>query len=251
MAKQESNGYVKVVWIGENDLTSAEFPDVTELNTLGLDLSAAISWEDYELGSTGSDDIEDRALTDLGNSVSRGTGQYGATLDFFRDKNSTDAASVYVDAFEAFRTTRQRGYLVTRVGDKLATEAFAAGDTISVFKLIAVTTVDMANGDTSTKFQVNFLPQGVLYPFTIVNSTSAIGGVAASDTLAAGELLVLNPTLDGTSIRSRATYESADTAVATVSNHGVITAVATGGPTDITVSYGGATDAVIAITVSL
>jgi len=250
MAKQESNGYVKVAWILEADLTDPEFPSATELNTDGLDLSAAIAWEDYELGSTGSDDIEDRALTDLGNAVSRGTANFGATLDFFRDLNNTDASSVYVDAFEAFRTTRVIGYLVTRVGERAATVDFTAGDTISVFKVMAVTTVDMATGENSTKFQVNFLPQGVLYPFTVVSSSSAIGGVAASDTLTAGELLVLNPTLDGSSIRSRATYITADPAVATVSNHGVITGVATGGPTDITVSYGNATDAVIAITVS-
>jgi len=249
MAKLESNGFVKVAWILENDLTNPEFPSAAQLNTSGLDLSAAISWEDYEVGVTGSDDIEDRALTDLGNSISRGTVQYGATLDFFRDKNSTDATSVYVDAFEAFRTTRTIGYLVTRVGEKPAGDAFAAGDTISVFKLIAVTTVDMANGDTSTKFQVNFLPQGVVYPFTVVAGTAALTGVPTTASLPIGGRRVLNPLLAGKSVRSRADYASSNQAVATVSNHGVIVAVAAG-TTSVTVNYAGATTSTIAVTVT-
>ncbi len=251
MAKQSANGYVKVAWILEADLTNPQFPSPTELNNDGLDLSAAISWEDYALGSTGSDDIEDRALTDLGNAVSRGSANYEAVLDFFRDKNNQAANSVYVDAFEAFRTADVVGYLVTRVNDKPATDAFAAGDTVSVFKVIVSYSADMTSGDTSTKFQVNFLSQGTLYTHTTVASGSAITGLATSATLAVGDRLVLNPTLDGKSIRSRATYTSANPAVATVSNHGVITAVATGGPVNVTASYGASgTPDVIAITVS-
>jgi len=250
MAKQTANGFVKVAWILEADVTDPEFPTPTELNTDGMDLSSAIAWEDYALGSTGSDDIEDRALTDLGNAVSRGSGNYEAVLDFFRDKNNQDATSVYVDAFEAFRTSGVVGYLVTRIAEKPATDAFAAGDNISVFKVAVSFTADMTSGDTSTKFQVNFLPQGLLYTQTMVASGSAIAGVPATDTLAAGDRLVLEPTLDGKSIRSRATYESDDQAIATVSNHGVITAIATGSA-DITVSYGAsATPDSITVTVS-
>lgn len=237
MAKQSANGYVKVAWILEADLTNPEFPSPTELNNDALDLSAAISWEDYALGSTGSADIEDRALTDLGNSVSRGSVSYEAVLDFFRDKNNTDATSVYVDAFEAFRTPRVIGYLVSRVAEKPATDAFAAGDIVSVFKVIVSYTADMTSGDTSTKFQVNFLSQGTLYTHTTVASASAIAGVPATLNLAVGDVSAINPTLDGKSIRSRATYSTSDPAVATVSNHGVIVAVGSGTAT-ITAAYG-------------
>jgi hypothetical protein len=237
MAKQTANGFVKVAWLLEADVADPEFPTPTELNTDGLDLSSAIAWEDYALGSTGSDDIEDRALTDLGNAVSRGSGNYEAVLDFFRDKNNQDAASVYVDAFEAFRTAGVVGYLVTRIAEKPATGAWAASDNISVYKVAVSFTADMTSGDTSTKFQVNFLPQGLLYTHTMVASASAIAGLPATDTLAVGERLVLNPTLDGKSIRSRATYTSSDPTAATVSNAGVVVAVATGSAT-ITAAYG-------------
>lgn len=250
MAKVQSNGNVKVAWILEADLTNPQFPSATELNTDGLDLSAAISWEDYELGSSGSDDIDDRALTDLGSAVSRGNANYSGTLDFFRDQDNANAASVYVDAFEAFRTTRLTGYLVTRVAEKPAADAWAAGDNISVYKMITSYTTDMTSGDDSTKFQVNFLSQGRLYTNTTVASGSAVLGLSATDTLAVGEYLVLTPTLDGKSIRSRATYTSSDETKATVSNHGVVKAIATGSAT-ITAAYGASgTPDTTAVTIS-
>lgn len=249
MAKQSANGYVKVAWALEADIADPEFPTATELNA-ALDLSSAISWEDYALGSTGSDDIEDRALTDLGSAVSRGSANFEAVLDFFRDKNNQSASSVYVDAFEAFRTADVVGYLVTRLAEKPATDAFAAGDTISVYKVIISYSADLTSGDNSTKFQVNFLSQGLLHTHTAVASGTAIAGVPATDTLAAGEHLVLNPTLNGKSIRSRATYTSSDETKATVSSAGVVTAVATGSAT-ITASYGAsATPDVLTLTIS-
>jgi len=249
MSRQSANGFVKVAWILEANVANPAFPTPTELNTNGLDLSAAISWEDFALGSTGSDDIEDRALTDLGNAVSRGSANYEATLDFFRDLDNQDAASVYVDAFEAFRTADVVGYLVCRFV-RPASAVWAAGDTISVFKVIVSYSADMTSGDNSTKFQVNFLSQGALSTNTTVASGSAVVGVPPTSSLAVGARLVLLPTLDGVSIRSRATYVSANPALVTVSNHGVVVGVATGGPVDVTVSYGAsATADVCAVTV--
>lgn len=237
MGKNQANGNMKVVWALEADIADPEFPTPAELNA-ALDFSAAIAWEDYALGSTGSDDIDDRALTDLGNEVSRGSANYEAVLDIFRDKNNADAASIYVDAFEAFRVADVVGYLVTRVNTP-AGPAFAAGDIVSVFKVIISHGTDITTGDTSTKFQVNFLSQGLLFTHTTVASASAILGVPAAPALTIGDRLVLEPTLDGKSIRSVATYTTSDAALATVSNHGVITAIAAGSPT-ITVDYDGA-----------
>jgi hypothetical protein len=250
MAKQSANGFVKVAWILEADVANPQFPTPAELNGNGLDLSAAISWEDYALNSTGSDDIEDRALTDLGNAVSRGSANYEAVLDFFRDKDNQDAASVYVDAFEAFRTSDVVGYLVSRVNEKPALDVFAAGDIVSVFKVIVSYSSDMTSGDNSTKFQVNFLSQGVLHTHTTVATASAVLGIPATATLAPAARLVLLPTLDGKSIRSRATYTSSDQTKATVSNQGVVVAVATGS-VGITASYGAsATPDTLTLTVS-
>lgn len=249
MAKQQANGYMKVSWVPIAGIVNPEFPTAAELNA-GVDLTAAIAWEDYEIASSGSDDIEDRSIIDLGNAVSRGTANYGGTLDFFRNKNNTASGNAYVTAFNTFKTPNTLGYIVTRV-NKLATDAYAAGDTVSVFKFIATLGRDITGGDTSTKFQVNFLAQGVLYPHTMVAGAGAIT-VAATMTVATGQSKVLTPTLSGQSIRSRATYSSADTTKAIVSNHGVVTGVATtgAGTVTITTTYGAGTSATTAVTVT-
>lgn len=249
MAKIQANGNIRVTWALEAAVTVPEFPTATQLNA-GLNLSSAISWEDYALGSTGSDDIDDRALTDLGNEVSRGSANYEAVLDFFREANRADSTSSYLNAFQAFRTSDVVGYLVTRVGIPSST-AFAAGDIVSVFRVIISHTTDVATGDTSTKFQVTFLSQGLLHTHTVVQSASAILGVPTTNTRAVNSRLVLAPTLDGRSIRSVATYTSSAPAIATVSNQGVVVARAAGSAT-ITVSYaGGGAAAVLALTVTV
>lgn len=250
MAKQQSNGYVKVAWVPTAGIANPEFPTAAEL-TAGVDLTTAIAWEDYEIGMQASDDIEDRAISDLGNAVSRGSANYGATLDFFRELNKSDSTSSYRTAFETFRTTRVTGYLVTRIAEKLGSAAWAAGDNISVYKVMAVTVTDMTSGDASTKFQVNFIPQGVAYPYTMVAAAGSIT-VAATLTIPTGQSRLLTPTLSGKPIRARATYSSSDTSKATVSNHGVVTGVATtgAGTVTITTAYGAGTSATTAVTIS-
>ena len=104
MSKNQSNGNTKVGWILDSALSVKQFPVVTELNTSALDLSAAIAWKNFKAGADVSADIQDRALVDLGSSVSRGAAKYGATIGMFRDLNNTNNASVYVQAFQAFRT---------------------------------------------------------------------------------------------------------------------------------------------------
>lgn len=244
MSKNPSNGNVKVGWILDSALPIKRFPLAATLNASALDLSAAIAWSDYDLGADDSSDVDDRSLVDLGNAVSRGAASYGATLSMFRDLYSTDNTSVYVKAFQAFRVERTLGWLILRV-NKDAALPWAAGDEISVFKLIADTIADDTEGEDSTKFTVTFLPQGMLYVHTMVGGAGVITGVPT--TLAktvAGGAYQLAPVVAGTSIVSRATYISSDTTKATVSPGGVVTPVAAGVPT-ITVSYGAATAAIV------
>lgn len=250
MAKQTSNGFVKVAWVLADDLANPQYPTAAELNG-ALDLSSAIAWQDYQLGAEASEDIDDRALTDLGNAVSRGSANYSAQLSFFRQLETNESTdSVYKDAFEAFRTMRTLGYLVTRVVEKPATQAFAAGDTISVYLVLADTLIDQTSGDTSTKFQVTFLPQGRLYTNTVVGGAGVITGVPATLSVAVGEHNILNPVVATKSVRSRAEYSTSAPAVTTVSELGVITGVSAG-TANVTTTFGGATAPIVtAVTVS-
>lgn len=250
MAKITSNEYVKVAWVLDANMTPAQAaaPTETILNAGStLQLSPAIAWQDFALGATDSDDIEDRGITDSGNAVSRGFANFEGTLSFFRDKNSADSGSDYVKAFNAFKVPRTYGYLVVRVAEKKWSDAWAVGDRVSVFRFIADIVVDDATGDDSVKFTVTFLPQGLLFPYTVVRGATpaAITGVATTNakTVAAGPFK-LTALLNGKDVSAVSTWTSSDTTKATVDSRGVVTPIAAGVP-NITVNHPAATAAVV------
>ena len=242
MAKITSNEYVKVAWVLDASMTPAQaaVPPAAILNA-ALDLSPAIAWQDFALGSTDSDDVEDRGITDPGNAVSRGFSNFEGTLSFFRDSNLADSTSDYVKAFNAFKTPRTYGYLVIRVADRKWSDAWTAGDRVSVYRFIADIITDDTEGDDSVKFTVNFLPQGLLYPAARVAAAGAISGVAPtkSQTVAVGPY-VLSPILASKSVRAPATFSSSDPTKARVTANGVVIPVAAGTAT-ITVNHPAAT----------
>jgi hypothetical protein len=250
MAKITSNEYVKVAWILDANMTPAQAaaPTETILNAgTTVQLSPAIAWQDFALGATDSDDVEDRGITDPGNAVTRGFANFEGTLSFFRDANLNDTNSDFVKAFATFRTPRTYGYLVMRVAERKWSDVWTKGDRVSVFRFVADIITDDTEGDDSVKFTVSFLPQGLLYPYTIVKGATpdAILGVPTtlSKTVAGGPY-VLTPTLSSKDIRATATYSSSDTTKARVTANGVVIPVAAG-TVSITVNHPSATAPVV------
>lgn len=246
MGKNKSNGNVKVGWLLASAMTGYPFLAATLLNASALDISSAIAWKNYKLGADASTSIEDRALTDLGNATTRGPAKYGATLSFYRDQNNTDTTSPYQQAFQAFRTEWVLGYLIVRVNAP-ATNAWAAGDTISIYKVLTDAPSDSDDGTDPGKFTLTFLAQGQLAVHTMVGAAGVITGVPT--TLAktvAGGPFQLAPIVAGQSIVSRATYSSSDLTKATVSTGGTVTPIASGS-VSITTTYLAATAPIVTV----
>jgi len=168
--KTTANGKVRVYWIPAANITGTEdawlaAPDITDFSAAGsLDLTSAIAWDSYELGSTDSNKIDDRGIVDEGAVQERGFAQFSASLMFFRGVTA-ETTGAYYSAYEAFKAatdgTRPVGFLVTRVGIP-ATTALAAAQTVSAYKFIADAFMDNTEGEDSVKFMVNFAPQGKL-----------------------------------------------------------------------------------------
>jgi hypothetical protein len=166
--KSTSNGKIKVYWVPVANITGTEdawvaAPDITDFSASGsLDLTSAIAWDSYELGSTDSNKIDDRGIVDTGAVQERGFAQFAGSLMFFRGITS-ETTGAYYNAFEAFKAatdgSRPVGFLVTRVGLPTST-ALAAGQTVSAYKFIADAFMDNTEGEDSVKFMVNFAPQG-------------------------------------------------------------------------------------------
>jgi hypothetical protein len=168
--KSTANGKIKVYWVPVANITGTEdawvaAPDVTDFSASGsVDLTSAIAWDSYELGSTDSNKIDDRGIVDTGAVQERGFAQFAGSLMFFRGITS-ETSGAYYNAFEAFKAatdgSRPVGFLVTRVGLPTST-ALAAGQTVSAYKFIADAFMDNTEGEDSVKFMVNFAPQGKL-----------------------------------------------------------------------------------------
>jgi hypothetical protein len=167
--KSTSNGKIKVYWVPVDGITGTEdawvaAPSVEDIEDNGVDLTAAIAWDSYELGSTDSNKIDDRGIIDTGAVQERGFAQFAGSLMFFRGITS-ETTGAYYDAFQTFKAatdgSRPVGFLVTRVNVPEST-ALAAGDVVSAYKFIADAFADNTEGEDSVKFMVNFAPQGKL-----------------------------------------------------------------------------------------
>ncbi len=166
--KSTSNGKIKVYWVPVSELSGTEDEFVTEPSIAdieaGLDLTAAIAWDGYDLGATDSNKIDDRGIVDTGAVQERGFAQFSGALTFFRGITS-ETTGAYYEAYEAFKAatdgTRPVGFLVTRINVPTAT-ALATGQKLNVFKFIADAFMDNTEGEDSVKFMVNFMPQGKL-----------------------------------------------------------------------------------------
>jgi hypothetical protein len=166
--KSTSNGKIKVVWVPLANLsgTEDEFlaePSVTDMTASGsIDLTEAIAFDGYDLGSTDSNKIEDRGIIDTTAVESRGFAQFSGSLTFFRGITS-ETSGAYYNAYEAFKAstdgTRPAGFLVTRINTPNAT-ALATSQIVSAYKFIADAFMDDTEGEDSVKFMVNFAPQG-------------------------------------------------------------------------------------------
>ena len=166
--KSTSNGKVKVTWVPIADVTNESAFIASPMDTIlndGIDLTAAIAWDGYDLGAQDSNKIDDRSIIDEGQVQVRGFAQFSGSLTFFREGDLEDTTGAYAIAREAFKAstdgTRPQGYLVTRI-NKPAGPAYAGGEIVSVYKFIADAYMDNTEGEDSVKFMVNFAPQGKL-----------------------------------------------------------------------------------------
>jgi hypothetical protein len=166
--KMVSNYKIRVDWVDSADVTDEDAfitaPSAALITADGVDLTNAIAWDSYDLGTQDSNKIDDRGIVDEGQVQTRGFAQYTGSLMFFRDADP-DATSDYNTAFETFKAatdgSKPQGFLVTRIGVD-ADDAHAAGQIVSVFKFIADAFMDNTEGEDSVKYMVNFMPQGKL-----------------------------------------------------------------------------------------
>lgn len=249
--KVQSNGNITVWAVPTASIADYNAPTADEINNSGLNISPAIAWDSTTIPhATASDDVDDRAITDKGNASTRGAASFEATLKLFYPKPISDTESDYGKAFQFFKSGRISVYLITRVLQADPSTPAAAGQWISVFKMVSDGWQDDLDGDDSYKYSVSFLPQGDVSVYTLVADPDATIAVTAPSA-SSGAVVVNTPTA------LRATYGSKDiTNVVTwssdaeglsVTENGVAT-LTSGNGGNITASHPALGDGTLAIT---
>ena len=164
MAKM-MNPPTTIWWVAAGGLEDPANPTADELNA-AENISCAIV-TGYTLNPTDSSTDDTRSICDEGNVSTPTYDNYEASLTFFRtDVTSPDPTgvdAVYQLAFDLFKHKRAEGHLVRRIGKKNNVEA-AAGDIVSVFKVMSDNPRDISGGDEGPiQFTVPFLPQGEVH----------------------------------------------------------------------------------------
>lgn len=254
--KAFANGNITVWVIPAAGIANHYAPTAAEINA-GFNVSPAIAWDGTTLPSaTESDDTDDRSLTDVGNAVTRGTEQFEATLNMFRPRDVGDTVSDYGRAWQLLKSSRTTYYLVTRVLQAPNDPAdpasvAAAGQWVSVFRMMADTVNDDTEGDDSVKYTVGFQPQGDIAVYTMVKTTSPVVVTPTTMALGVGDAEQAEATLAGRNVTQGARWTSSNREVADVSQGGVVKGLSAGAAT-ITVSHpsSNGTNGTIAVTVA-
>lgn len=251
--KVQSNGNVTVWAIPEASVADYRSPTATEINTGGLDITEAMSWEGTTFPTANeSNDVDDRSLRDKGNATSRGFAQFEFSPTFFRPRDVLDVTSDYGKAFQMFKTPRVPVIIVTRVlqvTEGIHVDA-SAGQWISVFRFLTDAVTDDVEGEDSVKYSVSHLPQGEVEVYTQVKNATPVVVTVNDTSLSVGQHSTSLATLGGKYATQTVTWQSSNTAVATVSQNGVVTGIAAG-TANITATHPAATGATTPVAVTV
>lgn len=230
--KVPASGNIRVWWALSNAFADYKNPTAAEINA-SLDLSDAVSWNDYSFNLEASNQLEDPAITSVGKIVDRGYTNWGGTISFYYPKSFDDATSKYSTVYDMLDAPRTSGYLVVRIDGEESAATAAAGDFVHVLKVMTDGYAESITGEEAFRYTVTFLPQGDFAVRTVVEGASAAAVVVSPATLAssAGDHDELAVTWGGRTYTNGVTYTTSDSTKATVSSAGVVTSVATGSAT--------------------
>jgi hypothetical protein len=223
----------------------------TELDA-ALMTAPAVRWDGLDFGMQESEQIDDRSLDDDATSTLRGFMQFGGAVPFFFPK-ATDSTSILREVFNLVKVQGTELVLVERIGFQDRRTVGTAGDNVNIYSVLTDGYTPDTEGDGGYAYLINMLPQGDVFPWSIVGESvpeqvAITGGLTAS--LAVGALALRGATYYDNDITPRATWASDDETIATVDNRGIIEGIAAG-VANITATFpGGAVSTACVVTVA-
>lgn len=226
--KLRSDGNITLAWYAPNAFADYKAPTATELNAASptaAQFSKSISWNDLGFGMQASNQIDDPSIVDVANVQDRGAAQYGGEISFYYPGAFDDNSNAYSLTYDAISVPRTIGYIVARIdGAKPSTQAFAEGDYVHVMEVQTDAQTNVITGEEAFRYTVNFLQQGALAVYTVVQgAVDSPVVVTGNATPAAGAKYRINGTVAGREFTNGLVWTTSDPTVATVSSAGVVT----------------------------
>lgn len=250
-----SSGNIQLRWHPDNAFAKPQVPTPLEVNA-GLNITDSVSWNDYSFGVQGSQTTNDPSLKAKSNVADRGAMQYSGSISIYIPKDFEDMSNEHAVTYAALSVPRTMGWISVQIDGELSetntplypggmVQTAANGDLIDVFRVMTSAYSHAITGEEAFRETINFLPQGDAFVNTVVSTTPTIVVAPATATVPVGDVVAVTATLEGRVFTHAVRWTSSDTALATVSQNGIVTRKATGSVT-ITASYAGATgDAVL------
>lgn len=246
--RAESNGNVNFFWVPEGGFVNPAVPTESEL-AAAIDLTTGLVWDGLQIGTTGTNELDDRGVLDKATAKGEGAIQFSATTPFFYPANWDDAGDDYARIRNIFATAAGaaggvKGFLVVSIlqNTRYGVKKPVGGDFVSVYKVISDAFTHDTEGEDSYKFTIEFLPQGFAVVNTMVKgATAGTLTTSAPPTLAAvGAKAAITATLHGKSVTQGTRWSSSDSNIVSVSPNGVVVRQAAGAAT-ITATHTAAT----------
>lgn len=228
-----SMGNVRFRLYADGAFSNLRWPTAAELNA-GQELEQVTLWDSFSVGIQASDTSDAVPIGAKAAVVRRGAANYGGNASFwypgYREDMTNAAALVYL----ALKQLHTPGYVALSVdgeigepGQPASDMTFAAGDLVTVMRIVTDEWTDSITGEDAFYYTRNFLKAGGLASYTVVSSaTPALVVTATAPT--AGEPGFATATVEGRDYTRGVRWSTSDASVATVSATGVIRRVAAG-----------------------
>lgn len=245
--KLQSMGNVRFRWYADGAFANFRYPTVTELNA-GLELEAVTLWDNFEIGAQASETSDAMPIKAKATVMRRGAANFGGSASFWYPGVKGDLDNAAALVYSAMKDINTPGYVVVSVDGEIgeasqpsADMSFAAGDYVSVLKVVTDEWDDMITGEDAFYYTRTFLKNGGLAIYTVAGTGApVISSSPATIASSVGDLDFITTTLNGRDWTRGVTYSSSDETVATVSATGVVKSISAGTAT-ITATLPGAT----------
>lgn len=238
--KLASSGNIRIWFGGATSMANPLSPTAPEINAM-LDISDSVSWNDFDFGTQASNTIDDPSITAKSAVSDRGAATYGGSLSFYYPADESDASNGYKITYDALRIPGTLGYIVMRIDGKELTSSTgtasnpgtdaAANDLVHVYKVESAGWTDAITGEEAFRYTISFVSKGQIATNAVVRSGAPAPTVEILPltlALAPNEVGIVNATVNTRRYTRGVKWTSSNTAVATVSANGVVTAVSAG-----------------------